>query len=119
MRSELLLPERYADAVAGIAAEMRSEMSSLYEMRLFGSCSKNSYNALSDIDILIITKETLTDRVYRAFLREKIDAVLEKYGLEADVVFYSLDSYLNDESAFTKNLRESVLLLEGGEKIGL
>lgn len=63
------------------------------KVRIFGSCVKDSANTMSDIDVLIITKERLIDRIEREILCEYISEVTEKFGVAADVIFYSEDEY--------------------------
>lgn len=56
----------------------------------------------------------MTDRVKRQRIREQAAAAAEPFGVEVDVVFYSIDSYQKDSSEFTIRLRkESKGLLKG------
>ena len=87
------LPTKHYEALQALK-EALSEFCDRYEqVRVFGSCVKGQATATSDVDILIITKEQLTDRVKREILCEYISEVTERFGVEADVVFYSEEDY--------------------------
>ena len=113
--AEILLPQRFINALDDVKRVLDTVSDEFSEVRLFGSCAKGSYTATSDLDILILTKNVIGSRERREYLRELVDAAIQKYRLEADVVFYTVDDYNNDDSEFTKNLHSSFLLLKGGE----
>lgn len=113
--AEILLPERFVNALNDVRTALTTVSNEFTEVRLFGSCAKGNYSATSDLDILIITKKIIRSREQREYLRELVDDAIQKYYLEADVVFYTPDDYINDDSEFTANLRSSFLLMKGGE----
>lgn len=113
--NELLLPERFVNALEDVKSTLKSEKKNFSEVRLFGSCANGKYVATSDVDILILTKNVLQSREKRGHFRELIDNALCNYQLNSDVVFYTVHDYDNDDSKFTKNLHLSYLLLKGEE----
>lgn len=72
---------------------------------LFGSCSAGDLKTSSDIDLLIVTKQKLLNRELCSHIREKIDQALEQFQISADIVFYTEQTLLTDNSVFTVNLR--------------
>lgn len=62
------------------------------------------------MDFLILTKEQITDRVLRSKIREDIDEIAAESRIEVDVVFYTFITYNEDDSRFTKELRNNILL---------
>lgn len=112
--AQVSLPTRHYNAMIAIQDALSVIRNEFYEVRVFGSCVRSSANAVSDIDILVLTVAKLNDRVKREHIRELISEAAEPYGIEVDVVFYSLDSYLYDSSNFTLRLRaESKGLVRG------
>lgn len=80
------------------------------EIRLFGSYARGTNNSRSDIDILILTPDVLTDRYLRGEIRDAIACIADKQRLDTDVVFYSFPTYQTDDSRFTRELRQSKLI---------
>ena len=72
---------------------------------LFGSCATSKLKTSSDIDLLIVTEEKIFDRELRSRIREQIDQALETLQVSADIVFYTEQTLLTDNSVFTVNLR--------------
>lgn len=117
--AKVSLPVSYYNAMLSIKDALSTIRNEFYEVRVFGSCVRSSATAVSDIDILILTEEKLTDRVKRERIRERAAAAAEPFGVEVDVVFYSIDSYQKDSSEFTIRLRKESKGLLKGEKNGL
>lgn len=115
MLQEILLPEMFVSALESVQRALECEKSEFVEVRLFGSCAKGTYSASSDIDLLILTKNKLEDRAQRSYFREIIDNALHPYGLESDVVFYTVYEFENDKSAFTKSIQNSFVIIKGEE----
>lgn len=112
MINEIELPELYVEALNSIRVSLSKEKNLFSEVRLFGSCAKGSFSAGSDLDILILTKEKLTDREKRGYIRELIDDALDHYNLESDVVFYTVYDFEHDQSDFTKSIQDSFVLVK-------
>ena len=88
-------------------------ISNIYEIRIFGSCATGQFRATSDIDLLIITIEKMEDRTFKGKLQEALDEPMD--GVSTDVVFYTVQSYLEAQDLFSKELRkESCLLWKRG-----
>lgn len=87
--------------------------SNVYEIRIFGSCATGQYRASSDIDLLIIAKEKMEDRTLRGEIQESLDEPMD--GVSTDVVFYTVQSFLEAQDLFSRELRkESYLLWKRG-----
>lgn len=69
------------------------------EVGFFGSYARNEYKATSDIDIIVIVEE-LPSPCDRSDLRFELE------DLEVDVHFMPKAYFENDESLFTKCVRE-------------
>ena len=117
--TEIFVPVCYCDALISIKEALTDVSELFWEVRVFGSCARSSVMAMSDIDILVITKEKISDRVIREKIHELITNAVESYGVETDVVFYSLDSYLSDTSEFTERIRKESKGLIRGKYYGL
>lgn len=87
----------------------------IQEIRLFGSYASGNNRSTSDLDILVLTEETITDRVLRSKIREDIDDICFRYRLDTDVVFYSYKTYENDDSRFTNELKNSKRIYKRGD----
>ncbi len=101
---------RARDALEEIVNTVPGLFPVIEELRLFGSYANGTNGALSDLDILVLTGETLRDRRLRAAIREEIDGIASKYRLETDIVFYTYDVLKTDDSRFTGELKKSVRL---------
>lgn len=117
--AQVFLPTQHYNALIAIKNALFEIRDEFYEVRVFGSCVRSSAMAVSDIDILILTESKLNDRVKRDSIRELVTTAAEDYGIEVDVVFYSLDSYYNDSSEFTLRLRKESKGLLRGSSYGL
>lgn len=116
---EISLSPRHYDALLAIKETLLPLTDQFYEARIFGSCVRESATVISDIDILIITRELLTDRTERSMMREHITGAAEKFNIDVDVVFYSLESYRMDQSEFSKRVRRESKGLVRGASFGL
>lgn len=95
--------------------EIKREIPGLFaevdEIRLFGSYAKGTNVLKSDVDLLLLSRERITDRVQRSKIRDQIDKILSVYSLESDVVFYTFADYAEDNSRFTLELRKDSKLI--------
>lgn len=112
MMKKIELPELYVEALNSIRASLSKEKNLFSEVRLFGSCAKGNFSAGSDLDILILTEDKLTDREKRGYIRELIDNAISQYNLESDVVFYTVYDFEHDQSDFTKSIQDSFILIK-------
>ena len=103
---ELPLPDRYK---RGLHAALRMIYSIPIEgflyVILYGSCATGKIKTTSDIDLLIVTEKKIADRQLRSLLREKVDQAVEALNVSTDIVFYTEQSLLTDQSVFTNNIR--------------
>jgi predicted nucleotidyltransferase len=107
--NSLKLPTRFQSKLRQDIAFVLKKCEDIYEIRVFGSCATGKFRASSDIDLLVITKEKIQDRVLRGEIYEALDE--SKDGISTDVVFYTLDSFLNGQDTFSKELRKDSYLL--------
>lgn len=109
---ELRLPVRFRNGILASLKIIDSlHISGLCCVILYGSCAEGNIKTSSDIDLLIVTQEKFSDRAARSHVREKIDQELEQLNVSADIVFYSKETLLTDNSVFTKNIREHGITL--------
>lgn len=116
---EISLPPRHYHALQTIKEALLSLTDKFYEVRVFGSCIKESATATSDIDILVVTRTPLTDRVERSVIRDYVEEAAEAFNVDVDVVFYSLDAYHNNQSEFSKRVRKESKGLVRGDSFEL
>ena len=76
----------------------------LEKVFLFGSCSRGKVRSTSDVDLLILTREQIQDRMLAADIRWTLDEPIE--GIRTDVVYMNKDS-IKDKSAFKDAVNES------------
>lgn len=105
------LPNRFARKLeADIRYLLRSSIPGLKAVYLFGSCARGELRSSSDLDLLVVTKARLTDRMLAADMRETLGE--ERSGIRTDVVFMNEESMT--ESTVFKNAvnRDKVIILE-------
>lgn len=108
--SKLNLPTRFHNKLQQDVDYLLNKcFSDLLEIRVFGSCATGQYRASSDIDLLVITNETIDDRFLRGEIQETLDEPLD--GVTTDVVFYTMESYLKSQDIFSSELRKDSVLL--------
>lgn len=108
--SKLNLPARFHQKLEqDVNYLLDKRISDLLEIRVFGSCATGQYKSSSDIDLLVITKKPIEDRYLRGEIQESLDEPLE--GVSTDVVFYTMDSYLNSQDIFSSELRKDSYLM--------
>ena len=115
MLNQIFLPQLFKDALTSVVNSLAKDCAKFYEVRLFGSCVKGNFSSKSDLDFLIITRNTTLTREERSQFREVIADALEIYNLKSDVVFYTLFDYEHDSSNFTQSIHDNFLLLRGDD----
>ncbi|PHV70178.1 hypothetical protein CS063_11920 [Sporanaerobium hydrogeniformans] len=116
--SELQLPERFAK-------KLRQDMTYLLSYKdieikqiiLFGSCARGDCKVTSDLDILLITKESI-QRQIRGDIASELEEELDQ--VRTDVVFYSEPIFEQSDSLFIKQVRKDGIIIynqegDGGE----
>mgnify|MGYP003275857405 CR=1 FL=1 len=103
---DLALPSRFKNGLAAAINVINAmDIPTFCFTVLFGSCASGRLKTSSDIDLLIVTKEKILDRELRSRIREQIDQALEAFQVSADIVFYTEQTLLTDNSVFTASLR--------------
>ena len=80
------LPTKYIRKIEESLDCILKEVPDVREVYLFGSCARGDYKWNSDVDIAVITDETITDHA----LRGNVSCALDEYseeGVRADVIF--------------------------------
>lgn len=91
-----------------------SKIPGIIEVRIFGSGATGKLRASSDLDLLILTKQSVKQRVLRAELSEQLD--MEYDGVSTDCVFYTMESFQTGQDTFSMELRrDSVVVWKEGE----
>lgn len=78
------------------------------EVYLFGSLSKNSESALSDIDLLVVTEETIFDRYKRSEITCLMD---DTKNINFDIIVYSKEQLATGSSVFIHDINSNKILL--------
>lgn len=114
--SELQLPERFS-------IKLRQDMTYLLSYQdieikqiiLFGSCARGDCKVTSDLDILLITKESI-QRQIRGDIASELEEELDQ--VRTDVVFYSEAVFEQSDSLFIKQVRKDGIIIYNQEKHG-
>lgn len=109
------IPERFLQKLRKDLTYIEaSHIPNLEKIILFGSVASGRIKINSDIDLLIVTKELVTDRMLKAHIRDELSE--KENGVTSDVVFYIQDSYENSMDLFTKQIRDNgIILWERGD----
>lgn len=80
---------------------------------LFGSCARLNIHSGSDIDLLIITKDTLEDSLIKGRIKNDLD--LLSNNISADVLFTTIERFNNSDLRIYSNIKkEGVYLWKEG-----
>lgn len=92
------LPKRFVNKIEyDIHYILEAGIPNLDKIFLFGSCARGEVRSTSDVDLLILTKDKMRDRMLAAEIRWTLDEPLE--GVRTDVVYMNAGS-IKEESAF-------------------
>ncbi|BCN28805.1 nucleotidyltransferase domain-containing protein [Anaeromicropila herbilytica] len=104
------IPKRFIDKlIFDLKYIESSRIPSLEKIILFGSVATGKIKINSDIDLLIVTKEMIQDRIIKARIREELSEPIN--AVTTDVVFYIKESYETSMDLFTRQLREHGIIL--------
>lgn len=107
--SELQLPQRFEGKLLKDLEYLRAyDNLEIEEIILFGSCARGTYKITSDIDILLITKESISRQV-RGDIASELDE--ERDGVRTDVVFYSRAIFEESNTLLTKQIKQDGIIL--------
>lgn len=87
-----------------IAKDIREKVSNVKEILLFGSYAKGNFTPLSDLDILIITKEAELPFLYR---HEKFYEFFKEIPLDVNIIVYTqeeIKKLLDSDNMFIKEI---------------
>lgn len=80
------LPARFKNKIdRDLEYLLDAHIPGLKKIYLFGSCARGDVRSTSDVDLLIVTEEKLTDRMLAAAVRWTLDEDLE--GVRTDIVY--------------------------------
>ncbi|MGL5675999.1 MAG: nucleotidyltransferase family protein [Cellulosilyticaceae bacterium] len=75
---------------------------------LFGSCARGTYKVTSDIDLLVITEESVS-RVVRGDIACELDEEID--GVRTDVVFYAREVFEASDSLLCNQIKKEGIIL--------
>jgi len=105
----LNINQKFKDAILQTLDRICSlNFSEIKEVYLFGSLSKKTETALSDIDLLVVTNEAITDRYRRSEITCLMDGI---NTFKFDIVVYSEEQLITGCSMFMQDINSSKLLL--------
>ena len=111
----LRLPNRFQNKlIKDVDYILSKKLPDLLEIRLFGSIATGRYRASSDIDLLLVTDGNVENRTLRGEIHETLDEPLN--GVVTDVVFYSIESFVNGTDTFSKELQSQSILIWSKEE---
>lgn len=105
------LPQRFQNKIErDMDYLLTSEIPGLESVYIFGSCARGDIRSGSDVDILVVTKEKLEDRVLTSNIRCTLDEEIQ--GVHTDIVFMNTHS-LGEDSAFKRKVnKDKKIILE-------
>ncbi|MHC1750756.1 MAG: nucleotidyltransferase family protein [Cellulosilyticaceae bacterium] len=107
--SEINMPERFKNKlIKDLNYLLQYGTLEINQIILFGSCARGTCKVTSDIDILLITKESL-DRYTRGDIAGELDEAID--GVRTDIVFYSQPIFDTSESFFLKQVKEEGIII--------
>lgn len=105
----LALPPRFIDKLRkDIEYLLAYEEIKIKQIILFGSCARGTYKVTSDIDLLIITSESV-DRYIRGDIASMLDEEID--CVRTDVIFYKEEVFLTSSSLIVKKIREEGIII--------
>lgn len=94
------LPERFIEKIEhDIRCLLERDIVGLKKVYLFGSCARGNVRSSSDVDIMVVTEQKISDRALAADIRWSLDEPVN--GVRTDVV------YKNETSEEMKNVFEN------------
>lgn len=75
---------------------------------LFGSCARGTYKVTSDLDLLVITGESI-ERYIRGDIASELDE--EADGVRTDIVFYSRHIFDTSNSLLVQKIKQEGIII--------
>lgn len=96
------LPERFIEKIEhDIRCLLERDIVGLKKVYLFGSCARGNVRSSSDVDLMVVTEQKISDRALAADIRWSLDEPIN--GVRTDVV------YKNEASEGMQGVFENVV----------
>ena len=96
------LPERFIEKIEhDIRCLLERDIVGLKKVYLFGSCARGNVRSSSDVDLMVVTEQKISDRALAADIRWSLDEPIN--GVRTDVV------YKNEASERMQGVFENVV----------
>ncbi len=96
------LPGRFVEKIEhDIRFLLEADIKGLKKIYLFGSCARGDVRSSSDVDLLVVTDQKISDRALAADIRWSLDEPVN--GVKTDIV------YKNEASEEMKNVFENIV----------
>lgn len=113
---EIGLPTRFSVKLQkDIAYILECNEIEVRQIILFGSCARGTYKVTSDIDVLVITEESVS-RAVRGDIASELDETLD--GVRTDVVFYAREVFEASDSLLCKQIKKEGVIIYSKECVG-
>jgi len=94
-----------------------SKLESVINVILFGSLARGNFNSKSDIDLLIITKEEVTEKEMVYIMCDCAPSFDDKFYVESDILISSKDNY--ERFKYETGMVQKYVEIEGIDLSGL
>lgn len=96
------LPGRFVEKIEhDIRFLLEADIKGLKKIYLFGSCARGDVRSSSDVDLLVVTDQKISDRALAADIRWSLDEPVN--GIKTDIV------YKNEASEEMQNVFENIV----------
>ena len=96
------LPGRFVEKIEhDIRFLLEADIKGLKKIYLFGSCARGDVRSSSDVDLLVVTDQKISDRALAADIRGSLDEPVN--GVKTDIV------YKNEASEEMQNVFENIV----------
>ncbi len=96
------LPGRFVEKIEhDIRFLLEADIKGLKRIYLFGSCARGDVRSSSDVDLLVVTDQKISDRALAADIRWSLDEPVN--GVKTDIV------YKNEASEEMQNVFENIV----------
>lgn len=110
------IPTRYINSITeAIDIILSYSLNELETIILFGSCARLNLHVGSDIDIAIVTKNSITDRSVRGGLRSDLETL--STGIDCDLTLMTTEIMnMMENNRLRDNIKkDGIILWEGGK----
>ena len=104
------LPQRYKSAIVeAVNLIIDRDIPDLAHIVLFGSCARLHLHVGSDIDLLIVTKKDLEDRLLISCVRSDLEFLPDE--MKGDIVFTSMEKFKTNTEKLHRDIRRDGIIL--------